>query len=60
MTNNFYTIRTIPYTVTLLRLVFSPDKRHMYVALQQNGLVFDITREDGKAFGAQILDIKHK
>jgi len=42
------------------RLAFSPDKRHMYFALQQKGLLFDITRNDGNPFGAQILDVKHK
>lgn len=40
-------------------LAFSPDRRHIYFALQKNGNVFDIWREDGHAFGGMHLDIKY-
>lgn len=40
-------------------LAFSPDRRHMYFALQKNGNVFDIWREDGHAFGGMHLDVKY-
>ena len=40
-------------------LAFSPDNKHMYVSYQSNGLIFDITREDGYPFGAHRLDIKY-
>jgi len=40
-------------------LAFSPNRRHMYFALQKNGNVFDIWREDGHPFGGMHLDIKY-
>ena len=40
-------------------LAFSPDNHHMYVAYQETGLLFDITRDDGKQFSANALYIKH-
>jgi hypothetical protein len=40
-------------------LAFSPDRRHIYFALQKNGNVFDIWREDGHAFAGKHLDIKY-
>lgn len=40
-------------------LAFSPDRRHLYFALQKNGNVFDIWREDGHPFGGMHLDIKY-
>ena len=40
-------------------LAFSPDGRHMYVAYQVNGLLYDITREDGLPFYAKTLNIKY-
>ena len=49
----------IPVLVTLTRLAFSPDNRHMYISYQSNGVVYDITREDGYPFGAHRLDIKY-
>lgn len=40
-------------------LAFSPDGRHMYVAYQVTGLLFDIYRDDGKPFSANALHVKH-
>lgn len=40
-------------------LSFSSDRKHMYVAYQHNGLLFDVTREDGLAFDAKTLDVKY-
>lgn len=37
----------------------SPDNRHMYVALQNKGVVFDIWRKDGYAFDEPYLDIEY-
>ena len=34
-------------------IAFSPDNRHMYFSLQQQGFIYDITREDGFPFGPQ-------
>jgi len=38
-------------------LAFSPDGRHLYVAYQKNGLVFDVWREDGLSFGSKTLNV---
>ena len=40
-------------------LAFSPDHLHMYVCYQKNGVVFDITRRDGKSFGGRSIDVKY-
>jgi hypothetical protein len=39
-------------------LAFSPDSRHMYVAYQKNGMLFDVTRADGLPFNGIILSAK--
>lgn len=39
-------------------LSFSPNGKHMYVAYQDNGLLFDITRRDGLPFFARTLNVK--
>lgn len=36
-------------------LTFSPDYRHMYFAFQEEGLVYDVWREDGYPFDANVL-----
>ena len=40
-------------------LAFSPDQTRMYVSYQTNGIIFEITRDDGYPFGAHRLDIKY-
>ena len=40
-------------------LAFSPDFRHMYVAYQETGLLFDVSRTDGHPFNAKSLDVKY-
>jgi hypothetical protein len=40
-------------------LSFSPDNMHMYIAYQDNGLLFDITRMDGLPFTAKVLNVKY-
>lgn len=40
-------------------LSFSPDGKHLYVAYQENGILYDVTREDGLAFNAKFLDVKY-
>ena len=41
---------------------FSPDHihmhMHMHVCYQKNGVVFDVTRKDGKSFGGRSIDVK--
>lgn len=65
-TGRFYTILDAypAYKSETTGLSFSPDNRHMYVALQGGGgshpgVVFDIYRLDGLPFGAKTLDIKY-
>ena len=40
-------------------LAFSPDRKHMYVAAQSPGIIYDVTRLDGLRFDAAALDIKY-
>ena len=40
-------------------LAFSPDALHLYVAWQEAGMVFDITRQDGLPFHAKTLNVKY-
>jgi secreted PhoX family phosphatase len=40
-------------------LDFSPDGKHLYVSFQENGLIFDISREDGLPFHGKTLDVKY-
>jgi hypothetical protein len=39
-------------------LSFSPDGKHMYVAYQNDGLLFGISRKDGLPFHEQFLNLK--
>mmetsp|Transcript_9601 Transcript_9601/g.23922 ORF Transcript_9601/g.23922 Transcript_9601/m.23922 type:complete len:195 (-) Transcript_9601:1307-1891(-) len=56
----FFTILESPtLTDETTGLSFSSDRKHMYVAYQHNGLLFDVTREDGLAFDAKTLDVKY-
>jgi len=38
-------------------VAFSPDGRHLYVAIQLEGLLFDVTRDDGFAFDDPTLGV---
>lgn len=40
-------------------LYFSPDGMHLYFALQDAGLVYDVIRTDGQSFNAMALNIKY-
>ena len=64
----FYTILDAypAYQSETTGLSFSPDMKHMYVALQGSsqasgdpGVIFDIYRLDGHPFGGRSLDIKY-
>ena len=56
----FFTILESPvYEDETTGLAFSPDAKHMYVAYQVNGLLFDITREDGLPFSGRTLNVKY-
>lgn len=40
-------------------LAFSPDAMHLYVAYQDDGLLFDVVRRDGFPFHAKTLNVKY-
>ena len=54
-TSNEYTV----ISALVNSLAFSPDNKHMYISYQGDGIIFDISREDGYPFGAHRLDIKY-
>mmetsp|Transcript_25104 Transcript_25104/g.30909 ORF Transcript_25104/g.30909 Transcript_25104/m.30909 type:complete len:690 (+) Transcript_25104:87-2156(+) len=57
---NFFTIiDSVNMNSETSGLAFSPDNRHMYISYQGDGIIFDITRENGYPFGAHRLDIKY-
>ena len=58
-TGRFFTIMDGGnYKTESTGLAFSPDKKHMYVSFQSYG-IFEITRDDGRPFDGQSLDIKY-
>jgi len=40
-------------------VAFSPDGRHLYFAMQDAGLLYDVARMDGRPFFAKTLNIKY-
>lgn len=59
-TGLFFTLLESPeYDDETTGLAFSPNVKHMYVAYQKNGLLFDVTREDGLPFHAKSLNVKY-
>lgn len=56
----FFTILEGPdYKDETSGLSFSPDGRHMYIAFQDNGVLFDVQRIDGLPFHAKTLNVKY-
>jgi len=56
----YFTILESPvYNDETTGLAFSPDGKHMYLAYQKNGLLFDIWRNDGLTFSKKHLNIKY-
>jgi secreted PhoX family phosphatase len=39
-------------------LAFSPDNKRLYVCFQDDGIMFEVSREDGYAFDADLLDVR--
>lgn len=52
-------LESYKYTDETTGLSFSPDAKHFYVAYQDNGMLFDITRTDGLPFHAKTLNVKY-
>lgn len=56
----YFTILEGPgYADETTGLAFSPNNKHMYVAYQDNGILFEITRIDGLPFDGQVLNVKY-
>mmetsp|Transcript_24593 Transcript_24593/g.43656 ORF Transcript_24593/g.43656 Transcript_24593/m.43656 type:complete len:661 (+) Transcript_24593:122-2104(+) len=56
----FFTILESPvYLSETTGLSFSPDGKHMYIAYQEDGMLYDVWREDGLPFDAQSLNVKY-
>jgi uncharacterized protein len=41
-------------------LAFSPDRRHLYFAIQDAGIFYDVTRLDGLPFDARSLNVQYR
>jgi uncharacterized protein len=52
-------VESAVYSDETTGLAFSPDGKRMYLAYQDNGLLFEVTRRDGLAFGATALNVKY-
>ena len=56
----FFTILEAPgWGPEMTGLVWDPSRKHMYFALQEDDLLFDITREDGYAFQGMTLGVRY-
>lgn len=56
----FFTIlESVELTDETTGLAFSPDAKHMYVSYQHNGIIFDISREDGLPFHWRTINVKY-
>lgn len=55
----FTILESNKYSDETTGLSFSPDAKHLYVAYQANGLLFDVTRTDGLPFYAKTLHVKY-
>jgi uncharacterized protein len=41
-------------------IAFSPDRRHLYFAIQDAGIFYDVTRLDGLPFNARSLNVQYR
>jgi hypothetical protein len=55
----FFTILEGDYNDESTGLSFSPNGKFMYVAFQERGLLFEISREDGLPFNGRSLNVKY-
>jgi len=56
----YFTILESPiYKEETTGLAFSPNKKHMYLAYQKNGILLDVWRKDGKKFDGTVLNTKY-
>lgn len=54
--NRFYTmLESTFFSNETTGIALSPDKKHLYFAYQDSGVLFDLTRNDGRAFDAETL-----
>jgi hypothetical protein len=56
----FFTILEAPgWGPETTGLAWDPSRKHMYMALQEDGVLFDITREDGYPFQGMTLGMRY-
>lgn len=56
----FFTIlESSQYSDETTGLSFSPNGKHLYIAYQDDGLLFDVTRIDGLPFSGNTLNVKY-
>jgi uncharacterized protein len=56
----FFTILEAPgWGPETTGLAWDPSGKHMYVALQEDGVLFDITRDDGQPFQGMTLGVRY-
>mmetsp|Transcript_6853 Transcript_6853/g.14963 ORF Transcript_6853/g.14963 Transcript_6853/m.14963 type:complete len:854 (+) Transcript_6853:200-2761(+) len=56
----YFTILESPvYKEETTGLAFSPDHRHMYLAYQMNGILFDVWRKDGLPFTGKTFNLQY-
>uniref|UniRef100_A0A7S1VUV1 SMP-30/Gluconolactonase/LRE-like region domain-containing protein n=1 Tax=Grammatophora oceanica TaxID=210454 RepID=A0A7S1VUV1_9STRA len=56
----FFTILESPvYNSETTGLAFSPNGKFMYFAYQEEGVLFQLSREDGLAFDGRTLNVKY-
>lgn len=59
-TGKFFTLLESPeYPDETSGLAFSPNGKHLYVAYQNTGILFDVSRLDGQPFHAQSMNVKY-
>jgi secreted PhoX family phosphatase len=58
-TGRFFTILEGDFNDETTGLSFSPDRKFMYVAFQERGLLFAVWRTDGLQFNGRSLNVKY-
>lgn len=60
MNGQYYTIlESYVYSDETTGLAFSPDGKYMYIAYQDDGILFEIKRKDGLPFYGKALQVKY-
>jgi hypothetical protein len=56
----FFTILEAPgWSIETTGLAWDPSGKYMYFAIQEDGIIFEVTREDGYPFQGMTLDVRY-